>query len=149
MTDQELKKLNRAELLKFLLEESRENEQLRRQLADRKIEIEKAGSIAEASLQLNGVFQAAQAACEQYTANIKQLSEQQRQTCDRIVNETREKCEKQERETTEKCERMIADAKRQSEAYWAQVSQKIQAFTESCQGLQSVLSQPMKAPELE
>ena len=149
MTDQELKKLNRAELLKLLLDQSRENEELRRQLADRKIQIENAGSIAEAALQLNGVFQAAQAACDQYTESVKKQSEQQKTTCDRIISETREKCERQERETTEKCERMVAEAKRQSQAYWDQVSQKIQAFTDSCQGLRSVLNLSPKTPEQE
>ena len=67
MTDQELKKLHRSDLLELLIAQEKENEQLRgqvkrleAQLADRKLDLEKAGSIAEASLQLNGVFQAAQ-----------------------------------------------------------------------------------------
>ena len=72
MTDRELRKLSRAELLELLLEESRENERLRAQLqemneklADRAIRIERAGSIAEAALQLNGVFQEAEEAAAQ------------------------------------------------------------------------------------
>lgn len=84
MTDRELKKLSRADLLELLLAESRENEQLRAQLAEanarlasRQIEIENAGSIAEAALQLNGVFQAAQAAAEQYLENIRRIAEEQ------------------------------------------------------------------------
>ena len=36
------------------------------------IAIEKAGSLAEAALQLNSVFEAAQNACAQYTQNIQQ-----------------------------------------------------------------------------
>ena len=38
----------------------------------RRIELEKAGSIAEASLRLNGVFEAAQKAADQYLENIRQ-----------------------------------------------------------------------------
>ena len=82
MTDRELRKLSRAELLELLLEESRENERLRAQLqemneklADRAIRIERAGSIAEAALQLNGVFQAA----AQYLENVRRLAEEQTQ----------------------------------------------------------------------
>ncbi len=39
------------------------------------IELEEAGSIAEAALKINGVFEAAQRAAEQYLMNIRQLSE--------------------------------------------------------------------------
>lgn len=83
MTGKELKKLNRADLLELLLEERRENERLRSQLArandrlnDRSIQIETAGSIAEAALQLNNVFAAAQAAADQYLENIRRLAEE-------------------------------------------------------------------------
>lgn len=78
MTDRELRKLHRRDLLELLLEQARENEalqrqvtQLEQQLSDRKIELEEAGSIAEASLRLSGVFQAAQSAAEQYLENLR------------------------------------------------------------------------------
>lgn len=80
MTSQELKKLSRADLLELLLEERKENERLRSQLKmaykglmDRKIQIKKVGSIAEAALQLNDVFEAAQAAADQYLENVRRL----------------------------------------------------------------------------
>lgn len=41
--------------------------------ASREIELEEAGSIAEAALRLNGVFEAAQKAAEQYLMNVKKL----------------------------------------------------------------------------
>lgn len=80
MTDKELKRLSRAELLELLLEQVEENEALRaevadlkRQLADRIIVMENAGSIAEAALRLNGVFEAAEAAAKQYVDSLKEL----------------------------------------------------------------------------
>lgn len=80
VTDKELRKLKRVELLEMLVEQSKEVERLkvelestRAQLEERRILIEKAGSIAEAALQLNGVFAAAQAAADQYLSNIQQL----------------------------------------------------------------------------
>ena len=83
MTDQELKKLRRSDLLELLIAQEKENERLRSQveqlekrLADRAIDLEQAGSIAEAALRLNGVFQAAQAAADQYLENIRRLSEE-------------------------------------------------------------------------
>lgn len=84
MTDRELRKLSRADLLELLLEERRENERLRVQLQDaseklkdREIQLEDAGSIAEAALRLNGVFEAAQAAAAQYLENVRRQAEEQ------------------------------------------------------------------------
>ena len=78
MDKKELKRLGRHDLLEMLLELSRENDQLRQrnveleaQLQDRILMISNAGSLAEAALQLNGVFQAAQEACDQYTHNVQ------------------------------------------------------------------------------
>ena len=88
MTKRELRKLSRADLLEMLLWQRRENERLRaeleqanRKLANREIVLEHAGSIAEASLLLNGVFEAAQAACAQYIENIQLLSKKQEALC--------------------------------------------------------------------
>ena len=112
MTDKELRRLSRRELLQLLLAQGRETEGLRqlseekegqleelnrnyerlkkrldqkdeqiRQLkatleeerTNRRIELEEAGSIAEAALRLNGVFDTAQKAAEHYLYNIRLL----------------------------------------------------------------------------
>ena len=105
MTAKELKRLRRSDLLEMLLKLRKENDQLREQLAqaqqqleNRGIEIENAGSLAEAALRLNGIFEAAQAACDQYTENV------------------RRRMEAQERETREKCEALLAEAGKQADA---------------------------------
>ncbi len=81
MTDKNLKKLSRADLLELLLEESKENERLREKLRvaseklkDKTILIENAGSIAEAAMQLNNVFAAAEAAAQQYLDNVRRMA---------------------------------------------------------------------------
>lgn len=78
----ELKKLSRAELLEMLLELSRENdtlrcenEALRDQLSEKELRISESGSIAEAALKLNKVFEAAQEAADQYLLNVKRNHE--------------------------------------------------------------------------
>ncbi len=78
MTEKELKKLTRMELLEMLIDQSREVERLRgeleeakKALEDKKIAIEKSGSLAEAALALSGVFEKAQEAADLYIANIK------------------------------------------------------------------------------
>lgn len=117
MTERELRKLGRAELIEMLLDLTRENEQLRndldearQQLDSRAIMFENAGSLAEAVLHVNGVFEATQAACDQYAQNI-----QQQNAC----------LEKMEQETREKCERMLQKAKQDADEYWEFVREKV------------------------
>ena len=83
MTDKELKRIGRAELLELLLAQSEENEalqtrieELEQELRNREIIIANAGTIADAAFQLNGVFDAAGAAAVQYLENIKRLNRQ-------------------------------------------------------------------------
>lgn len=85
MTDKELKKLNRTKLLQMLLEVERENETLRTRNAEleemmsrRELQIASAGSIAEASLKLSGIFEAAQKAADQYLYNVRRGAAVQR-----------------------------------------------------------------------
>ena len=82
MTRKELQKMGRRELIVLLLEISNENDRLRTQLSDaqrrlasREIRIKRAGSIAEAAMELNHVFEAAQSAANQYLENIKRNTE--------------------------------------------------------------------------
>lgn len=81
MTDKELRKLKRVELLEMLVSLSEENEQLRKEneelreaLSRKEICIEQSGSIAEASLKLSGVFEAAQRAADLYLENIRRMA---------------------------------------------------------------------------
>lgn len=81
MTNKELKKLSRRELLEMLISQSKELNQVqqeleeaKRQLEDRRILLDNTGSIAEAALKLNRVFEAAQEAADQYLENIKALN---------------------------------------------------------------------------
>ena len=78
----ELKKLNRKQLLELLLEQTKRVEELEELLRvaqdkmnERILTETEAGSIAEAALRLNGVFEAAQAAADQYVANVKRMTD--------------------------------------------------------------------------
>lgn len=135
MTERELRRLSRTDLLELLLAQRRENEQLRcildqtqAQLADKTIKINKAGSIAEASLQLSGVFTAAQDSCQYYMDNIRLLSERQNEVCQQM-----------ERDTKEKCEKMVAEAEQRAQQCWDNCSIKIKQLVESFDGLQQAM----------
>ena len=135
MTERELRRLSRADLLELLLAQRRENEQLRcmldqtqSQLADRTIKIDNAETLAEASLQLSGIFTAAQDACQYYVDNIQQLSERQSLVCQQMEQETREKCD-----------RMVAEAETRSQQCWEECAEKIRQLVGSFEGLQQVI----------
>lgn len=83
MEQKELRKLRRVDLLELLVTQAKENEQLRQQvqklqaeLNSRKILVEKAGSIADASIALNKLFETAQATADQYLENIQRMEEE-------------------------------------------------------------------------
>lgn len=78
MTDRELRRLRRDDLLQILIDQQRQNDEMaealkraQAELQDKRIAIEKSGSVAEAAIKLNGVFEAAQAAADDYTAQCR------------------------------------------------------------------------------
>ena len=78
MTDKELHRLRRDELLEILLSQQKEIDRLtaalaeaEQKLADREITIMNAGSIAEASLALTDIFAEAQRAADLYIENVR------------------------------------------------------------------------------
>ena len=147
MTDAELRKLKRVELLELLLAQSKETEELRaqleqaqEQLRSREIQLSEAGSIAEASLRLNGIFETAQSTAEQYLENIRRLSGEQEEICRRRDEESRAAAEQRLRETEEKCRAMTAAAEQESRGYWVEVSKKLEAFYADHQRLRELLA---------
>lgn len=79
MNDKELKKLNRKELLEILLSQAKLIEELESELArtqkelnNKTIILKEAGSIAEATLRLSGIFEKAQEVADEYLNSIKE-----------------------------------------------------------------------------
>lgn len=83
MTDKEFRKLSRSELVDIIFELQqryerlqRENNRLKEALQKRELDIENAGSLADAVMAINGVFEAAQAAADQYLLSVKAKNRQ-------------------------------------------------------------------------
>ena len=83
MTEKDLKKLNRYQLLEMLIVQTDRADKLQakldiaeKQLEKQELQIFSLGSIAEASLQLNGVFQAAQDAADMYIDAAKKRAQE-------------------------------------------------------------------------
>ena len=135
MTEKDLRKLNRAELLKMLLEQSREIERLKaalqeaeEKITERDLSVEQAGSIAEAALRINGVFEDAQKAADQYLENIHRQND-----------EIQEKCQRMEAYTKSKCDQMVIEAEKRSDEYWQTVKGRIEQLIDQQEGLREVL----------
>ena len=83
MTDKEFKRLNRAQLIDVIYQLQLQVDQLTERnralevaLADKRLCIDNAGSIAEAALALNDCFQSAQNAADHYLNEIKAIREE-------------------------------------------------------------------------
>ena len=83
MTEKDLRKLNRYQLLELLVLQTERADKLQQkldaaeqQLNDRDLQLSALGSIAEASLQLSGVFQAAQEAADRYLNEAKKRADE-------------------------------------------------------------------------
>ena len=94
MTDKELKRLSRRELLEMLILQTRKCEMLEKKLEDSRQLLEKkelslrdTGDLATAVMQLCGVFDAAKEAEDQYRINVRLMEEQCRKDCQRRLQE--------------------------------------------------------------
>lgn len=117
MTDKELRRLHRSELLEMLISLTEENrklndllEQTRSQLRDRQITIENAGSLAEAALSLSGIFQTADAAAQQYLESVRQLTAQQEEACREILSQAEQKAAEIKQEALSYRQKVYAEA---------------------------------------
>lgn len=153
MTDKELRKLSRKDLLEILLKQSTEMDKLKQQLenaekalSERQIKIDNAGSLAEAALQLNGVFEAAEKASKQYIDNIIALNERKKIICNtmeeksrayakRLFNEIKRQKKITEEETKQYCNKMIQDA----EFCWDEIFDTLKPFMEENKRLKETL----------
>ena len=142
MTDKDLRHLSRAELLGILYEQQKryeeslaENQALRQQLEDRTLRVASAGSIAEAAIQVNGVFEAAQAAADQYLASVKaataemvrKTDEAQRQR-EALLENARQEAAGIVQDAQAQADRILAEAGAQVDARWAEFQKNADAL---------------------
>ena len=128
MPDRELRRMRRAELVEIILAlkqtEDRlraENAALSAQLQERQIHIENAGSIAQAALELNKVFEAAQAAADEYVASVRAANK----NTDAAANALRAQAEAEaeqilaQAQTEADCKAMLARTQQEIRQRWA------------------------------
>lgn len=168
MPEKELHSLKRSELLKVVIEQEKELESAKAELdalqqkwQRREVQLEEAGNIAEAALQINGVFDKAQLAAQQYVTSVKKLSERQehifreqekhvkdrcevkqtetKKECTELLEETKRKCAQLEEETKKKCEEIEKTTQVKIENRWSKLSARLEAFYEEHKGLRKLI----------
>lgn len=124
MTDKELRRLTKGDLIEIIYKMKKTEEELRvkleasdARLRERNLKIEKAGSIAEAAISVNGVFEAAQKAADDYLQQVYATNAEIETRCARMLAETEAECRKREQETEE-----IINSK------WAMFEKKAQEY---------------------
>ena len=131
MTDKEFRRLSRSELVEVIYElqknqqelkneksaREQENAELKDRLESRELRLSQAGSIAEATVELSGIFEAAQKAADDYLAQIKADNEDSELKCAQMIAEAEEEAE-----------RVLNGANEKVEEKWLEFREKTDAF---------------------
>ncbi len=147
MTDIEIRHLSKTELLSILRDQEAELEQQRTQIVklqsqqkDQIIQMEECGSIAEASLQINQIFQVAQASADQYLASIRQKKVDAEKKARQVETEANERAEAQIRATDMICRQAEEESQRKAAAFWDALQLQLDQFYNSHEGLKGMLT---------
>lgn len=134
MTDKELRKLRRDDLLQILINQQKQidtlNEQLeqsKQALANRDIAIQEAGTLAEAALKMNGVFEAAQNAAEEYAQQMQKRADALVAEAEKRSAEAQSLADNVVRNARAEAERILSQARSEADSVARQVQTGMQA----------------------
>lgn len=132
MTDKQLRHLSRADLVEIICQMKQTEQELRAQLdeaqaalADRAIKIQEAGSIAQAAVKINGVLEAAQAAADDYLAQIHAANSNTERQCSEMIAQAQARCDAADEEIKRK---------------WAAFERDVQHYLQAHNELKSFLT---------
>lgn len=129
MSDKELRKISRKELLEVLLEQAKKIEALEKELQktkeelnSKKLVIAESGNLAEASLKLSGIFEVAQKAADEYIYNVKE-------NCKKIENATKKECKEHKTKALKEVELKCQKMKQAADEYYNNAKEKAKELT--------------------
>lgn len=176
MNTKELKSLSRSDLLEMLIMQTDrvermeiELEEAKRKAEARDIIIAKSGTLAEAAMQINEVWKAADQAAAQYLGNVLRMYDEQEQKYAQLEKEYAQRskelmadsvqkaedmlseAEQKLAQAEQKAQELIADATQKSEAMMAEAAQKSDAMmAEAAQKSDALLAEAtQKCTQLE
>lgn len=137
MMDQELKRMSRGDLIEIIYQyQSREREYVQKisdlseQLKDRSSKIENAGSIAEAALSLNQVFEAAQAAADQYVAEVRASNADKEAQAQQVLSEAASQADTIRQQAQREYDAMLEKAKQECDAMYNKITELLRNYEE-------------------
>ncbi|MBR4072265.1 MAG: hypothetical protein IKK26_06905 [Clostridia bacterium] len=143
MKENELRKLTRKQLLELLLTQTERADELEKKLKkaeemlqNRQLTEMQAGNIAEASIRLNNVFEAAQAAADQYLENVITQSANIEEKAAAIEAEAKKKAKDMLAEAEIKC----YEREKRSEARLKEIEEKITKLRALCSEFNSMFT---------
>ena len=115
MNDKKLRKISKKELLEILLDQAKKIEELEKELEktqkklnSKRILVEESGTLAEASLKLNNIFEIAQQSADQYLFNVKEK-------CKKIESDTKKACQLEKENMLKEVELLCEQKKKEAE----------------------------------
>ena len=118
MTEKQLKNLSRVDLMELLLEQTKYVNSLEQELSALRKKLKYSeqsadsapSSMADASLRVNGVFEAADEAARQYVEKAEKYEELKHAECEQMLAEARERCMDMLRKTYAHCDELVREA---------------------------------------
>lgn len=136
MTDKELRRLNRGELLEMLIRLTGENDEPRQKLGetekkldDRSVMINESGSIAEAALRLNDVFAAAENAAKLYRENSERLCDEKTASAEEYAGKTRREADDYSEKVREDADSYSFSVRREADETAVKVREDADAYS--------------------
>ncbi len=153
MKEKDLKRLSRRELVEIIyamkqkeIQQQALLDEIQKQLTEKTIRLDGAGSIAEAALSVSGVFEAAQEAADSYLQSLQAANQdaqevvvQARQQADEILVAARQEADALRQSAQTDSAAILADADRQVEEKWAVFRKNVDDYLQLNQELNSKL----------
>ena len=134
--------LSKNEMIMVMHDQEQEIERLKAKVAELQgtidnyeIKISETGTLAEASAQINNLFEAAQATVETYIANIKKRDEKSEQ----ILADVQKQADEIISEAETVAEKRLAAADVEIDEKWAVIESRLLVMYESHKGLQELV----------
>ena len=123
MTDKELRKLRRDDLLQILIDQQKQIDALKAELQlskealnNRDLAIQESGTLAEAAMKMNGVFDAAQSAADEYLRQMRKRADEMAAEAEKKAAEAQKQADTLVRDARSEAEHILSQARSEAGA---------------------------------
>lgn len=142
MTDKEFKKLSRSDLIRIIFEMQKNEQKLslelentKKALADKNLKISESGSIAEAVVGLNGIFENAQKAADDYLEQIRNSNI----NCENLIKEAEQEAASIKDKARKEADLIIGEADKVIAEKWDNFNKDVNSVLKAHEELKELL----------